>query len=457
MRFTKLTILFLFLYLFLFLFTQLQAQTDNWSEGVDLLEPVTNNAVAHGYVNGVPHVYSFAGMDSTKIWSGIHKKAFRYNTQTGIWDTLPPLPSGEGRIAASASTVKNKIYIIGGYDVFEDNSEISYNQVHIFDPETNSYLPDGAPIPIPIDDQVQAVYRDSLIYVVTGWSNINNVANVQIYDTTKDIWLEGTPVPNSSSNEYKVFGASGGIVGDTLYYLGGAKFGNNFPMTSSLRKGYINPNDPTEITWSTEFDVLAKGYRKGVALLYDIFGPENNIDNSAELVWLGGSTTSYNYNGIAYNGSGGVEPDMDAIAVCENKLCKNMGVVEWLSNLPVMDIRNMVTIFNGGVDMYVVGGMLGNQVVSDKLYQNGYAFIDNTSNINIPTIKTFPNPASDLIQFELENDLKVRVYNIQGQLVLEEETNHHQLDVRSLQSGQYFLEFWNEQAKVGVSKIVIKK
>ena len=108
-------------------------------------EAVSNNAVVAAPVDGTMYVYSFSGIDSTKIWSGIHKKAWRYNTQTQIWEAIPELPSGNGRIAAGASLIKDKIYIIGGYEVFPNGSEVSYDQVHIYDPATNSYLPDGTP------------------------------------------------------------------------------------------------------------------------------------------------------------------------------------------------------------------------------------------------------------------------------------------------------------------------
>ena len=151
----------------------------------------------------------FAGIDETKAYSGIHKKAFRYNTQTQIWDEIAELPSGNGRIAAGASLVKNKIYIIGGYHVASNYNEVSSNKVHVFDPESNTYEADGTPIPLAIDDQVQAVWRDSLIYVISGWSNTANVANVQIYNPSSDTWSNGTSLPNSSN--YKVFGGSGSI------------------------------------------------------------------------------------------------------------------------------------------------------------------------------------------------------------------------------------------------------
>jgi len=42
-------------------------------------EKVSNNAVCEGFIGNNPYVYSFAGIDSTKNWAGIHLKAWRYD------------------------------------------------------------------------------------------------------------------------------------------------------------------------------------------------------------------------------------------------------------------------------------------------------------------------------------------------------------------------------------------
>ncbi|MCB0662798.1 MAG: hypothetical protein KDC24_08660, partial [Saprospiraceae bacterium] len=166
-----------------------------------LPEPITNNAVeAIWDQNYEIWIYTFGGLDSTKAYDGIHKRAYRLNVfqPNAEWEQLHDLPTGPGRIAAAASEVKGRIYIIGGYEVLSNGGERSLDHVHIFDHASGQYLPDGAPIPVPIDDQVQAVWRDSLIYVITGWSNTGNVPNVQIYNPSEDSWMQGTPVPNNS-------------------------------------------------------------------------------------------------------------------------------------------------------------------------------------------------------------------------------------------------------------------
>lgn len=273
----------------------------NWQERPELKMPVplTNNAVTSAKVAGEYFTYSFGGIDSSLQWSGIRQDAFRLNWPAGSgWTILPPIPDTLGKIASAASTVKGKIYLIGGYHVLEDGSEISSNRVHIFDPVTNTWLPDGAPVPVPIDDHVQGVYRDSLIYVVTGWSNTSNVANVQIYNPATNTWQAGTPVPATS--QYRAFGAAGGIAGNKIIYAGGARMGVNFPIAPYIRCGEIDPADPTQITWSFVEDSLAARYRAAPLL---------NYDGWEKLLWLtGGSSVTYNFDAIAYNGSGDVEP-----------------------------------------------------------------------------------------------------------------------------------------------------
>ena len=150
-----------------------------WTELNSMPERISNNAVTQGIDgSGNVNVYSFSGIDSTKLYSGINLKSYRYNVTTAIWDTIASLPDGQGKIAAGASTIKNKIYIIGGYYVNANGSEVSSAKVHVYDPVTNNYLLDGVDIPVAIDDHVQAVWRDSLIFVVTGWNNNNNVPDV---------------------------------------------------------------------------------------------------------------------------------------------------------------------------------------------------------------------------------------------------------------------------------------
>ena len=311
-------------------------------------EDITNNAVAAGFIDESPFVFTFGGLDRTKKYSGIHLRSYRYNVSGDKWEQIPSLPDSLGKLAASASRVGNIIYIMGGYHVFKDGHELSSNKVHRYDINKNKYLEDGTPIPLQIDDQVQAVWKDSLIYLITGWSDTENQPNVQIYNPALNSWAIGDPVPDN--HQYKSFGASGVIIGDTIYYFGGAAYQKFYPAQNQLRIGAINPSNPTEIKWSIKIlDDDLKGYR--------------TVATSANGVayWIGGSQITYNYNGIAYDGSGGVNPSGHAIYY-------HPGSGDWKVqhdlNVP-MDLRNLAEI-NSTVK-YIIGGMKQGQKVSNKI------------------------------------------------------------------------------------------
>lgn len=311
-------------------------------------EPVTNNAVAEGRVGDTLFLYSFGGLDSTKLFSGIHRRCWRYNTISHRWEAIPSLPDTLGKIASAASRVGDTIYIVGGYYVFANGSEVSSDRVHRFDVRRNRFVADGTPVPKPIDDHVQVVWRDRLIYVITGWSNSGNVSDVQIYDPINDTWNSGIPVPNST--RYTAFGASGAIVGDTIFYHGGASGGFNFPIRNVMRKGVIDPENPTSIVWS-EVDApdLPPGYRTAAAT------------SNGVVYWIGGSNLTYNYDGIAYNGSGGVEPSEQIVQFNPEN---SSWSVQALSGLP-MDLRGIAQVDEQ--TFVLVGGMVEGQQVSSQV------------------------------------------------------------------------------------------
>ena len=424
--------------------TKLLAQNISWESLPALPEAISNNAVATAWVDDTTYVYTFAGIDESKDWFGIHLRAYRMNTNTGVWDTLPPLPDANGgKIAASASTVKNKIYIIGGYHVASNYSETSSNKVHIYDPVANIYQEDGASIPVPIDDQVQAVWRDSLIFVVTGWSNTGNVTNVQIYNPAEDVWQSGTPVPNSSN--WKVFGANGMIIEDTIYYAGGARSTGNFPPTSFFRKGYINPENPTEITWEGYEEPLAKNYRAGMGI-YDGQG-----------FWIGGSLDTYNFDGIAYNGSGGVaatsqvlfyDPEYGTLRLIDG------GFPE------TMDMRSIAPISDN--EFILIGGMRSGQSVTDQVIK--VTMTNEVVNTNEPieskkeNIVVAPNPTSLTIQLSGSSFDRIQVVDLDGNIVLEKlNYKQNELDLIGMTSGMYLLKIWKNGNLIDTQKVVLSK
>lgn len=429
----------LFHFLLFILSFQLSAQS--FSALPNLPEPVSNNAVSHGTINNKNHIFSFCGIDETKEPAGIHLKSFFYNADSEQWLTLPPVvdPNG-GKIAASASTVKNKIYIIGGYHVASDFTEISSNKVHVFNPETLSFEEDGADIPVAIDDQVQVVWRDSLIFVITGWSNTTNVVDVQIYNPSIDTWSVGTPVPDEGN--FKVFGANGTIIGDTIYYLGGAKITSAFAAARHLRKGVINPSDPTQIAWSGETNLDAIAYRPA----------SFNYENQA--YWIGGSERTYNFDGLAYNNGNPVDP-VDKI-IRYNPSWPLTQVHQTFTQIPsIMDLRGSAQYSD--TEFAIAGGMVSGPEVTDQTWLINMAQIVPTENFTSPFFDAYPNPVSELLNVNYKGFFEVEISNILGEKLHSREVFEHTIiDATAFENGIYILSIRKNERITHSEKILIQ-
>jgi hypothetical protein len=307
---------------------------------------VTNNAVAALEKDGHTVFYSFYGMDSTKRWSGVHNKVFRVDPESGESSVAGVVPDA-GRLAASASVIGNKAYLAGGYAVFESGKEKSSDHLFIFDPKTESFTR-GASLPLPIDDHVQGVWREQLLFVLSGWTDSLNTNAVQVYDPGANQWQLATPLPEESGG--KVFGASGLIVGDTIYFLGGATFAKYYPPSRSFYKGIIDPLNPLRINW------LHAGEYPG-AYRYR----STAFRSGDRIIFAGGSNETYNYDGISYDGKKPVEPN-------DTQLLYSIRTGRFTtlsSSLHTMDLRNAAT--TAAKETYVVGGMTTGQRVSDKV------------------------------------------------------------------------------------------
>lgn len=402
-----------------------------------LIESVSNNAVCEGFIAQSPYLFSFGGIDSTKRFSGIHQRSFRYNIETGESISIPSLPDGRGKIASAASRIGNIIYITGGYYVNSNGTEESSDKLHRYDILSNEYLSDGSPIPVPTDDHVQVVWQDSLLYLITGWNDSTNIPDVQIYNPSNDTWLEGEAVPNIN-NDYKSFGASGVILKDTIFYFGGAASIFGFPIQNDLRKGVIDPSDPTQINWSVSTpDPLIVGYRMAATTV------------GTELHWIGGSERTYNFDGIAYNGTGGV-------ATANRDLFSTDGKVweEEIVELLPMDLRGIAVI--NDTLQYLAGGMIENQRVTNKVYKLEWkgkiSSNEDLADNKVPYL--FPVPFTDrlfLSDMTASSLLEVDIYNAVGRLLGTKRFLDGQLDMSGFPDGVYHI-----QVREGESKWIQK-
>lgn len=323
-----------------------------WQEVNKLPEPVSNNAVASVAVGESLFVYSFMGISEDKTYKDIHSKAFKYNVEKNTWRRIEDVPGDSGRLAATAATVGEKIYIFGGYTVAKDGSESSVPDVYLLDPLTDDFSLISK-MPVPVDDAVSLVYKDRYIYLISGWHNNDNVNNVQIFDTHNNQWQQATPFPGPP-----VFGHAGGIAGNKIVIADGVKVVEgekegvrSFIMSPESWLGIIKNGDIAEINWKKLPEHPGDARYRMAA-----------IGDEEKIIFAGGSSNPYNYNGIGYNGKPSV-PDSSIFAYS----LKDSAWQE-LATAPVatMDHRSLI---KAGKWFYLVGGMLNQQEVSDRVFR----------------------------------------------------------------------------------------
>jgi len=317
-------------------------------EKMALHEAVTNNAVAYHAPSQT--IYSFAGLGAGKTWQDVHAKAYECTQKANACLFRDPLPDGIGRLAATAQTIGDRVYIFGGYSVAKDGSETSTPQVWAYDLNTQSYSR-KADMPVPVDDSVSLTYQGRYIYLVSGWHKDDNVVNVQMYDSQTDQWFPASDWPG-----VPVFGHAGGIVGGVMTICDGVQIippktenaRRTFETISACWRGDIDEASPQNITWRKLPQLPGQGLYRMAATGW----PAQNT-----IIFAGGSDNAYNYNGIGYNKIPS-EPSKHVwgydIAADEYVLFKDKPKA-------TMDHRTLIHL--GGNEFMTLGGMGEEQTV----------------------------------------------------------------------------------------------
>ncbi len=343
--------------LYLFLIARLQAAEE--PKLSPLPAPVSNNAVAISHDEGGPRIFSFMGIGPKKTWDAITTSTYEMDLGTGKWEEKRPVPGVAGRLAASAVALHDQVFIFGGYVVDSQGGETTVSDLNVFVPVENRYYR-GKDIPEPVDDAVVGLYRDRYIFVIGGWSTSKRAAvrNVQIYDTDKDVWMQGTPIPGTP-----VFGHAGAILSDTIVYVDGAYPNPNGPnpryvASSECWMGRLpisKKADITKIRW-TQLAAHPGNARYRIAA-----GADSPDKKATRIYFSGGTDDPYNYTGIGYNGQP-AEPSPVTFAF--NVHTRAWETVNDNTPEPTMDHRGLLITHRG---MVIVGGMEKGQQVTAKV------------------------------------------------------------------------------------------
>ena len=291
-------------------------------------------------------VYAFYGLGPGKTYADIAHDVHAFDLRTHGWRKVGDIPVDQGRLASAALSVGGKVYLIGGYTVSAKGEEVSTPEVMRFQPASGQFETETS-MPVPVDDSLALPWRERWIVMVSGWHDKGNVADVQIYDTQTKTWTGATPYPGKP-----VFGHAGGLTGDTLVVCDGvsadkgADGKNVFAMSDECWQGRLDTKQPEHIVWRRLPAHPGKPlYRAGA------------VGDAGRIVFAGGSTRPYNYNGIGYDKLP-AEPS-DAVF----SFAPARGA--WQSHPPLpeagMDFRGLVPL--GGGEYGLFGGMRAGQQV----------------------------------------------------------------------------------------------
>lgn len=305
-------------------------------------EPHANNAVAIAEgSDGETALYSFYGLKSGKTHADVSAAAYRCTVGARACEEIASPPVGEGRLASVAVTLHDRIFIFGGYTVAEDGTEVSTPEVFAFNPQTEDYKR-RADMPTPVDDAVAFSYANRYIYLVSGWHDAGNVADVQVFDSWEDRWFAATPYPGAP-----VFGHAGGAVGgkfviaDGVAVVGEKDGRRQFGEVGEVWIGEIDADDPSTISWR--------------AVAPHPYGPLYRMAASGDaehnrIVFAGGGDNPYNYNGVGYDGVPAKPSDV--------VFAFDLDTEEWIElgrlTAPSMDHRGLLMDTD---KFFIVGGL----------------------------------------------------------------------------------------------------
>ena len=220
-----------------------------------------------------------------------------YDPTTDTWETKESMPTPRSDLRANV--VNGKIYLIGGYDpnVHFEPGASTHNEV--YDPATDSWFT-KEPLPAAVSLYASAVFEDK-IYVIGGYADgpwLRFDLN-QVYNTKNDSWSYGSPLNESF----------GGVTGEvTTGFLAPKRiyvFGET--RNDSWENYYfsVRSYDPENDSWTAGDVMLTSRGDSGVAVVNDliyVIGGENanGIPFSADPHFLKKYATNEQYTPFGY-------------------------------------------------------------------------------------------------------------------------------------------------------------
>ncbi|VUZ47850.1 unnamed protein product [Hymenolepis diminuta] len=155
-----------------------------------------------------------------------------YNQATDTWRRLPDLPSPRSGLAAAS--VRGCVYLVGGRNNNNEQSNFDAPHMDCYDPTTNRWHT-CAPMSVP-RNRVAVGVLDDMIYAIGGLTHTMHHSTAERYDVDDDLW---TPI---ASMHYPRIGLGVAVVNRLLYAVGG--------FDGVRRLSSVERYDPETDIWS---------------------------------------------------------------------------------------------------------------------------------------------------------------------------------------------------------------
>jgi N-acetylneuraminic acid mutarotase len=311
-----------------------------------LPDPVSNNAVAMLKIHSRFQLFSLMGIGPKKTWDAVTNAGYAVDAVSGKAHAIQAVPGTAGRIGAMAVGADGRVYLFGGYVVYQGGGT-AVTDANMYQPDHDRWIR-TADLPVAVGDAVIGVYRERYIYLIGGRSNNALVSDVQMYDLVKNRWSAATAMPGTA-----VFGHAGALVDDTIVYVDGARknpgAGPRFVASDECWKGKIDHHNAAKIEWTklpnhpgpAGFRIAAGGAEK-----------------DGRIYFAGGSDNPHDYNGVGYDGK---PSEPSPMTFDFNLRGDKWETVNASTPNPTMDHRGLLVTPEG---LVIIGGMeKGQQVV----------------------------------------------------------------------------------------------
>ena len=363
-----------------------QVQAQDWVQVTSL--PNAFNETHHSFA------FSFDDMGyivSGNSDSGVRDDFYQYNPVTDSWTELTPFPGG-ARGFAIGDTWNGKAYFGFGND-----GTSRLNDLWVFDPSNMSWT-ELASCPCAERAHPAMIAHNGKVFVGLGSSSSGNMNDWWEYDIALNTWSQKDDLPSLSRHHPYQFGI------DDYVYTG---FGHGNAIFNDWFR-----YDIAGETWTQVATLPAEGRVAG---------------------------TQFSYNGLGYVLSG------------DGDNHRSMNTGEFWAYDPVTDTWDELPphpegsrwapasfVING--EVYIINGTSVSEYVTE-IYKFDLNSVLSTHELTNLSISIYPNPAIDIINIDVPENLKydANLYDLNGRVIIST-TNKSVIEIQTLPLGIYFIE-----------------